>query len=256
MKTIPLLMFPLLFLTANADEPVVNLAGIQAIYDDGSKSFDGFKTYNKSAGLHIALIIRSSDKTIVAFDDEDASVKIGGADAKCEFFGDMAFSKNRLALRLEFSAKGKTQVSSDGTFKVTGEIPITLATGKEETRSEAFSISPGTAVVFPAGKAGMPALKVKSTGKPKWGNDPFEIEFTTNRKPDEFAGIRFYTKDGKAVEAKRGSSSWTSFAGIGSGEFAYTFKAPQTELILAVESWTGREDKKIKVDLSAGLAAP
>lgn len=257
MKTNTLWILPLLTLAASAAEPEVKLAGLQAVYDDGGKSFGGFKTYNTDAGHSISLIIRSGDKAMVAFDDDKASIKIGGADAKCKSFGgDMAFSKDRLALRLEFSSKGKAQVSEDGKLKVTGDIPITFATGKEETRSEAFTVSVATAVVFPAGKEGMPTLKVKSAGKPKWGNDPFEIAFTTNRKTDEFAGIRFYTKDGKPVDAKRGSSSWMGFAGNGSGEFSYTFKAPQTDLIIAVESWTGREDKKIQVDLSAGLAVP
>lgn len=257
MKATPILLLPLLALTATAAEPVVKLAGIQAVYDDGGKEFDGFKTFNTEAGHNVALIVRSADKAMVAFDDDKASVTIGGAAAKCKFFGgDMAFSKDRLALRLEFSTEEKARISPDGTLKVTGEIPITLATGKEETRSEPFAIAVGTAVKFPAGKDGLPGLKVKSMGKPDWGDDPFEIEFSTDRKPQEFAGIRFYTKDGTPVKAKRGGTSWMGFGNKGSGTVTYTFKAPQTELILAVESWTGKEEKKLKVDLSAGLATP
>jgi len=257
MKTIPLLILPLIPLTLHAADPVVKLAGIQAVIDDGSKEFDGFKTFNSEKGHAVTLIIAGGDKQIVGFDDDKAAVKIGGAAAKCRFFGgDMAFSKDHRALRLEFSAEGAAQVGADGTLKMTGEIPITLATGKEETRSDSFAASAGTAIKFPSNKAGMPTLKVKSTGKPKWGDAPFELVLSTNRKADEFAGIRFYTKDGKPVEAERGSTSWMGFAGQGSGEISYNFKAPQTELILAVETWTGREEKKLKVDLAAGLAIP
>lgn len=257
MKTIPLLIVPLLSLSAKAADPVVKLAGIQAVIDDGEKEFDGFKTYNSEKGLGVTLIVRSGDKRMVGFDEDKAALKIGGAAAKCRYFGsNMAFSKDHLALRLEFNAEGDSQVAPDGTLKVTGELPVTLATGKEETKSAPFAIAAGTAIQFPAGKAGMPTLKVKSSGKPKWGDNPFEIVLSTNRKTDEFAGIRFYAKDGKPVEAEQGGSSWMSMGSMGSGEVTYTFKAAQTDLILAVESWTGREDKKLKVDLSASLAIP
>ncbi len=257
MKISSILLFPFLALTATAAEPVVKLAGIQAVFDDGAKEFDGFKTYNSEKGLGVTLIIRSADKAMVAFDDDKAALKIGGAEAKCRFFGgDMAFSKDRLALKLEFTAESAVKAASDGTLKVQGEIPITLATGKEETRSESFTVAAGTTVKFPAGKDGLPALKIKSSGKPKWGDDPFEIEFNTDTKPETFAGIRFYTKDGQPVESKRGSTSWMSFGGKGSGSVTYTFKAAQTDLMLAVESWTGKEEKKLKVDLSAGFTAP
>lgn len=258
MKTIRLIL-PLLFpFTAHAADPVVKLAGIQAVIDDGAKEFDGFKTFNSEKGISITLMIAGGDKQIVGFDDDKAALKIGGGDAKCRYFGgNMSFSKDRLTLRLEFTAQGESRVSPDGTLKVTGELPITLATGKEETRSEPITVAAGAAVKFPAAKAAaLPILKVKSSGKPKWGDDPFEIVLGTNRKAEEFAGIRFYTKDGKPVDAERSSTSWMGFGGQGSGEITYSFKSAQTDLILAVETWSGREEKSLKVDLSAGLAIP
>ena len=256
MKTIPLLILSILPLAAAAAEPQVKLAGVQHVSDDGEEEFDGFKTFNTQKGTNVALIIRSSDKAMVGFDEDEAKLTIGGAAAKCSFFANMAFAKDRKALRLEFNTQDKVKTAPDGTFKVAGELPIVLATGKEETRSEPFTVAKGASVKFPAGKTGLPALKVKSSGKPKWGDDPFEIEFSTDRKADEFAGVRFFTKDGKELESDRGSSGWMSFGGKGSGEITYTFKAPQQELIIAVETWTGREEKKLKVDLSAGLTAP
>ena len=135
-------------------------------------------------------------------------------------------------------------------------MPVTLATGKEETRSAPFEVKKGTAITFPEGTEGMPELKVKSMGKPDFGDAEFEIEFSTNRKMDEFAGIRFYTKDGKPVEAERGGSSWMGFGNKGSGEVSYQFKAKPTDLILAVETWSGSEQITVKVDFSAGLAQP
>ncbi|MEO5912584.1 MAG: hypothetical protein ABIS50_00010 [Luteolibacter sp.] len=258
MKTI-LLLTPLLFASAvQAADPVVKLAGIQAIFDDGSKQFDGFKTYNSEKGCGVVLMIHGGGKQMVGIDGDKATLKIGGTAAKCRFFGgDSAFSKDHLFARLEFEAAGSTQMSPDGTLKVTGEIPVTFATGKAETRSEPLAVAAGAAVKFPAAKAGeLPELKVKSSGKPKFGDGAFEIVLSSNRKAEEFAGVRFYAQDGTAVESNQTSSSWMGFAGKGSGEITYSFKAAQTNVIVAVETWTGREDAKVKVDLAAGLASP
>lgn len=241
---------------ASAAEPTVTLAGVQAVHDDGSKDFDGFKTFNTDKGHKVALVVRSTDKAMVGFDEDAATVTLGGAKTECRFFSNMAFSKDRLALRLEFETTDRVNLAPDGSFEVKGGLPVVLATGKEETRSEPFTVTKGAEIRFPAGKQGLPVLKVKSAGKPDFGDDPFEIELSTNMKADAFAGIRFYTKDGKPVESEQGGSSWMGFGGKGSGEISYRFKAPQTELILAVETWTGREQKTLEVNSKAGLAVP
>ena len=246
----------LLMSLASAAEPTVTLAGVQVIHDDGGKEFDGFKTFNGEKGHKVALIVRSPDKAMVGFDDDAATITLGGAKTDCRFFSNMAFAKDRLALRLEFEAEGVVNSGPDGTFQVKGGLPLVFATGKEETRSEPFKVAKGAGIKFTAGKSGLPVLKVKSAGKPDFGDDPLEIELSTNMKADSFAGIRFYTSDGKPVESERGGSSWMGFGGKGSGEISYRFKAAQTELILAVETWTGREEKTLEVDFKAGLAVP
>ncbi len=237
-------------------EPVVSLAGVQVVHDDGGGDFGGFKTFNMGKGHNVALIVRSKGKTMVGFDEKKATVTLGGAKAECRFFGNMAFSDDRLAMKLEFHAKDRVRTGPDGGFPVKGDLPLVFATGREETCSEPFAVAVGEEVKFPAGGGDMPTLKVKSAGKAKSGDAEFEIEFSTTRKMDEFAGVVFHTKDGKPVKAERGGSSWTSFGGKGSGEVSYRFGKPQTELILAVEKWTGREEKTVKVDLKAGLVLP
>jgi hypothetical protein len=246
---IPCLALPML----RAAEPTVTLAGIQVVLDSGEKDFDGFKTFNMEKGHNVALIVRSDGKTMVGFDDDKATITLGGAKTECSFFSNMAFSKDRKSLKLEFRATDPVATDAQGSFKVAGTLPVVLASGKEETRSAAFEVKKGAEVKFPDGDKGMPKLEVKSAGKPEYGDAEFEIEFSTNRKIDEFAGFRFYTKDGKPVEADRAGSSWMSFGSKGSGSVSYQFKTKPTDLILAVEAWTGREEVSLKVDLSAGL---
>ena len=255
----PFLCLPILLLpvTARAADPVVKVAGIQAVWDDGSKDFGMFKTYNSEKGVGVTLIV-SSDKQIVAFDESKVALKIGGATAKTHFFGgDSAFSKDHHAIRLEFETAGAYQTAADGTLKITGDIPLTFATGKDETKSAPFAIAANTAVTFPGAKPGvMPTLKVTSSGKPKFGDGGFEIVFSTDRKPEEFAGIRFTDKNGKDVESNRTSTMWSGFGGKGSGEVTFSFKTAPTDLIAVVGTYTGSEKVNAKVDLSAGLTAP
>lgn len=240
----------------HAAEPTVTLAGIQVVLDDGEKDFDGFKTFNMGKGHNVALIVRSDGKTMVDFDEDKATITLGGAKTECSFFSSMAFSKDRHALKLEFHATDPVSTDAQGHFKVEGEFPVVLAGGKEETRSAAFEVKKGSKVDFAEGTEGMPKLEIKSIGKPDYGDDELEIEFSTTRRIDEFAGIRFYTKDGKPVEAEQGGSSWMGFGNKGSGAFSYRFKTKQTDLILAVETWSGREEVNVKVDFSAGIATP
>lgn len=251
---LPFLAHPLL----HAAEPTVTLAGIQVVFDDGEKDFDGFKTFNMSKGHSVALIVRSEGKTMVDFDDDNATITVGGAETDCSFFSNMAFSDDRLAMKLEFKTSDPVKMEADGKIKVEGELPVTMATGKEETRSTPFEAKVGTAVTFLGGDKDLPTLKVKSVGMSDYDDDVFEIEFSTNRRLNDYAGFKFYTKDGMPVKADRGGSSWMGgFLGSkGSGDVSYRFKAMPSDLILAVETWTGREQITIKVDLSAGLAMP
>jgi hypothetical protein len=251
---LPLLALPLL----HAAEPTVTLAGIQVVFDDGEKDFDGFRTFNMPEGYNVALIVRSEGKTMVDFDDDKATITVGGAEADCNFFSNMAFSDDRLAMKLEFKTSDPVKLEADGKIKVEGELPVTMATGKAETRSASFEAKVGTAVTFPGGGKDLPTLKVKSVGKSDYDDDVFEIEFSTNRRLNDYAGFKFYTKDGKPVKADRGGSSWMGgFLGSkGSGDVSYRFKAMPTDLILAVETWTGREEVMLKVDLSAGFEMP
>ncbi|MDP4625303.1 MAG: hypothetical protein NWT08_09220 [Akkermansiaceae bacterium] len=251
---IPFIAFSLV----HAAEPTVTLAGIQVVFDDGEKDFDGFKTFNMSKGHNAALIVRSVGKTMVDFDDDKATITLGGAKTDCSFFSNMAFSDDRLALKLEFKTTDPVKMDTDGNIKIEGSLPVTLATGKAETRSAPFEAKVGSAVKFPGDDKEMPAIEIKSIRKSDYEDDVYEIEFSTNRRIDDYAGFLFYTKDGKLLEADRGGSSWMGgFGGSkGSGEFSYRFKAKPTDLILAVETWTGREQITLKVDLTAGLALP
>lgn len=235
-------------------DPVADLAGLQVIYDSAEKDFDGFRTFNSEVGHKVALIVRSKEKPMVAFDEDKAQITIGGAKAKSGFFmSNMSFSDDKKSMKLEFDTEGKVQPNAKGELEVKGTLPVTTASTKAEIRSAAFPVKAGEAIVFPADQKDLPTLKITKTGKPDYGDDVLAIEFSTNTKMDGFAGVKFLTKDGKEVKSKKGSSSWMGFSGSGSGTVEYEFSAKQTELIMVLETWTDKEEKIIQVDLKASL---
>lgn len=235
-------------------DPVAELAGLQVVYDSAEKEFDGFRTFNMEEGHKVALIVRSTSKPMIGFDEDKAQITIGGAKTKSGYFSsDMSLSEDKKSMKLEFDTKGKAQPNAKGELEVKGTLPVTLASTKAEIRSAAFQVKVGEAIVFPADQKGLPTLKIKKVGKPDFGDDVLSIEFSTDMKMDGFAGVRFLTKDGKEVKSENGGSSWMSFNGKGSGDVSYSFSAKQDELIMVLESWTDKEEKIITVDLKASL---
>ncbi len=236
-------------------EPVATLAGIQVVVDDGGEEFDGFKTFNSDKGTQVALIVRSGGKTIVSVEPDEASLTVGGVEARCRFFGDSAYSEDRTAVRLEFEAEEPVKAGADGKLVITGDIPLRLATGSEEIRSEVVALEAGAKVVFPEKEKDLPALEVKSLGKPDFGDAALKVSFATNRKADEFAAIRFFDAKGGVLEADRRGSSWMEFNGRGSGQIEFEFEEAADKVVVGIERWTGVEAVSVTVDLEAGLGA-
>lgn len=235
-------------------ETEVSVAGVQVVYEAAGKEFGGFKTLNGDEGHKVVLIVRTEEKNLVGYLEEDAKLTIGGAAAEAGFFmRNTAISESRKAMRLEFQAKGGAKTNEEGALEVKGVLPLVYATGKEEVRSEPFEVKKGVKIVFAEGKEGLPALKVSKTGKPQWGDRPLQIDFSTNRKMDEFAGVKFLTKDGKEIDCDRGGSSWMGSGRIGKGTVTYSLDEKHDELIMVLEMWTGREEKNVEVDVKVKL---
>lgn len=236
-------------------DPVAELAGLQVVYDSGEKEFDGFRTFNSEQGHKVALMIRSKAKPIVGYDEDKAALTIGGAKAESAFFmGDSSFSEDKKTLRLEFDTEEKAQPNAKGEIELKGKISVSVASTKGEIRSTAFPVKAGEAIAFPADQKGLPILKVKKSGKPDFGDKAFAITFSTNMKMDNFAGVKFLTKDGKEVESEKGSTSSMTFNNNYSGTIEYEFATKHEELIMILETWTDKEEKIIEVDLKASLA--
>lgn len=240
-------------LSLHAAEPTITLAGIRTVWNDAEKEFDGFKTFNSDKGTAVAILVSVKEGSIVAFDGDSAKLTLGGKPAKIRFGGDI--SKDHKHLKLEIETEAPITLADLAILKIEGSLPITTATGSAEIKSDLFEIKPDAAVPFTSGKLPTPrSLTVSKSGKPQWGDDPFEIGFKSDRKFDEFANISFTNADGQALESSHGNSSFMSMLGKTTAETSYTFKQKADKLIMVLSAWTGIESKVLKISLSAADA--
>lgn len=237
----------------HAAEPTVTLAGLRTVWNDGDKEFDGFKTFNSEKGTAVAVIISVTEGSIVAFDADKAKFTLGGKPAKARFGGDI--SKDHKHLKLEIQTEAPLAAADLAGLKLEGTLPITTATGSTEIKSDPFEVKPGTKVTFTSTKLPTErSLTVDKSGKPDWGDDPFQISFKSDRKFEEFAKIAFTTADGKSLESSRGGSSSMTMMGKTTAEVSYNFKQKADKLVIVLSAWTGFESKPLKISLSAGDA--
>lgn len=240
-------------LSLHAAEPAVSLAGIRTVWNDAEKEFDGFKTFNSDKGTAVAVLVSVTEGSIVAFDDDKAKFTINGKPAKVRFGGDI--SKDHKHLKLEVETPAPLTAAELASLKLEGTLPITTATGSTEIKSDPFDAKPGTKVTFTTTKLPTErSLTVEKSGKPEWGDDPFQISFKSDRKFDEFANIAFTGADGKTLESSRGGSSTMTMMGKTTAEVSYTFKQKTDKLVMVLSAWTGFESKPLKISLSAADA--
>jgi hypothetical protein len=239
-------------LSLHAAEPTVTvtLAGIRTVWNDGAKEFDGFTTFNSEKGTTVAVLISVTEGSIVAYDADKAKFTLGGKPAKVRgFFGDISTDHKHLKLEVETSAV-ITAVEL-ATLKLDGTLSITTATGSTEIKSDPFEVKPGTQVTFTTTK--LPderSLAIEESGKPKCGDDPFQVSFKSNRTFDEFVNIAFTSADGKLLESSRDSgSSWTMMEET-TASVSYTLKQKTDKLVMVLTAWTGLESKPLKISLT------
>jgi len=127
-----------------------------------------------------------------------------------------------------------------------------VKTGSESkvTKSKKVPVKKGAKFVV-----GEHTFEIANFGKPKWGDDPFEIELKSKVDHKDFKEFIFLDEKGKKIESKE--SGWSSGGMFGKRSYKVTFKMKRKpkQLVLGLDSWTDAKDEKVpfKVELGAGL---
>ncbi len=89
----------------------VEPAGMKIVWKSLEEEFDGFKTYNESAGTYVSLALRAGEKGLIAFDKDKSKISIsdGTSDLGGEFGMWNKISKSGKVMRVEVGTeKGET----------------------------------------------------------------------------------------------------------------------------------------------------
>jgi hypothetical protein len=240
---------------AGAD-PVAEIASFQVPHDYGKNNAHKLEPFWPMESQGVSLIVRSK-KSFVGFDRDNVTLTFGGAEAKMsDFATNIDLSDNKKAIRIVYETKDKdkAKLNAKGELEVKGKLPVTLASTKAEIRSAVFQVKAGEAITFPGDQKGLPTLKIS---KAAFNDDNFKVEFTSDMKMSNFAGMKFLTKEGKVAKYEDGqylrqpTESWTT--GDEKADFEYNFPSEHKELIIVLEVWTDKEEKIVEVDLKASL---
>lgn len=228
----------------------VSPAGVQMVWDDGGEHFGNFKTFNTKKGIKLALFLKNDKASFVKLDQNKSAVKVCGEKGRCSFFGSSSISEDGKMLKLEVGADGAKPV--DGKIVVKGELVVISATGKGEVSTEMVEWKKGGSVQFPK-DSGLPTFKIETMGKPKWGDEKWEVTLKCSEDYEQFVSVKFIDEKGVEHKAKRGS--WSSMGFFGKKTVTVSYKAPEvlTKAKMVVEYWKGTQEEKVPVNLVLGL---
>jgi len=231
-------------------EVSVRPAGVQMVWDDGSDHFESFKTFNTKKGIKLALFLKTDGNSLVKLDQGKSKVTVCGEKGDCWFFGSSSITKDGKMLRLEVGADGAKP--ADGKIIVDGELVVISATGKGQISTGMIEWKKGGSVQFPK-DSGLPTFEIEETGKPKWGDEKWEVTLKCSQDFERFVSVKFVDAKGVEHMAKRGS--WSSMGFLGKKTVTVSYKASEvfTKAKMVVEYWKGVKEEKVPLNLVIGL---
>lgn len=228
----------------------VKPAGMQVVWNDGAEHFNGFKTYNSKPGIQVVLMLFTDGERFVAMDNKASKIAVEGAKGQCWFFGSQSLSKDGKVMKVRVDAEGAK--NSGGKVSVKGDVVITTASSKGKLSTGMIEWKKGAMVKFPK-ESGLPTFKISEIGKPKWGDEKWEVTLECNAEFEKFVSVQFVDDQGNEQEGKRGSWSSMGMGGIKKVSVSYKAKKPITKGEMVIEYWQGIKKVKVPVDLSLGI---
>jgi len=218
------------------------------------------RAFNWSAGTQVALLIESKGKSIVEMDNDKSLVTVFGDDQGTDFlkaksrFSSRPYEFDMMAQRSESGKALLTEIDSPGipakgakVLSLKGELKVVVASKSEVKKSAKGAVKEGGKFVID-GKT----FTIEETGKPKWGDDEFEITFKGGYDPQDFKSFEFLDADGNKLKSKRGSLS--SMGGFGKKKVtvSYSFEKKVSEISMQAEVWTDLEKISVPFDFKFG----
>lgn len=234
--------------------PVFEPAGMKVVWKSLDKEFDGFKTYNGDEGVYVTLFAKETEKKFVGFTKDNSKVvfKDGGKDLGGKFGFWDKISKDGSTMKLEMQSE-KLPAADATSVKVEGEVEIILASQVKTLTVDAREFKKGDKLELEHGMG----CSIESYGKPKWGDNPLQIEFKWQRKTPgkvpELKEVRFYDESGELIKSSAAGTTWGGSNNNYTTTKSFGIKKSVKKLKIEMDVWSDAETIKVPLDVKVQI---
>lgn len=249
---LPLTLFlPILLSTPAAlAESTVTPAGMQIVWQQLDKEFDGFSTLNSQDALTLSLYLKSDTPAISLEKDDITLTSLTDSTGK-EMKADVGFmpklSEDGKSARFEINSKD-LPAAGDSSVTAKGTINFLSASKSEKVKSKTIELKKDQAISW----GDKLTATVTESKKNQWGDHAWEVSIKFDRKVPELADIIFYDKDGTVIESKRNGTMTSGFLGKTSVTYTYSIAKKVDSAVLEATIWLDAKKVSIPFTVTTG----
>jgi hypothetical protein len=214
------------------------------------------RPFNQDAGVALAVLLRSADKTIVAFDsdasrlallqdDKGTDLKGGNAESMRSTFGFPQLAKDGKSVLIELRgevmpAAGAARIKAEGTAV------LKVGSGLETVRQENVALKADSKITV--GPVPLTIKDVQAMG------GAMQLTISADQELDAINGIQFQGAGGAEIKAQDVGWSTTSLMGKVSAQRQIRFDSKVDSATVVIKYWKSLETQQVPLKLEAGLS--
>lgn len=200
----------------------------------------------KDPGGKVTVFVKNGGAKIISFDKNATqatlkTTKVGlkgqktpvtADQVKVGFFAKIA--KDSQSMMVDLNYQFLPRSNQVRLVETLGKIVMTTATSQVLVDQKNLALKSGSIL-----RLGPVIMKVKKTGKPRWGKQPLEVTFDTDGQFDKLAEIRFFDLQGNEIKSSRGSKMSMSMAGHKMVQVSYRLAQKVDKVSVKAKYWKG-----------------
>ena len=229
---------------------------VRKTYGDG---FSGLVPFNtQKPGTAVAVLVESPRGGLIKISPNKSKLESFTDDKGTNLIGKGRFGADGIGSFPRISQDGKaglieingSKIPASGATAIKGKgtLQVALATTKKKLKSKKFVVKDGAKITV-----GKMNFVIKKTGKPDFGDNPFQITFETKNDLATVHEFRFEDASGKAIKSQPAGTSRFGFNNNFTINISHSFERKLSECVMVLDVWTDMRDVKVPFDFSAGI---
>lgn len=218
-----------------------------------------FRPFNQEPGTTLAVVVRSADKTIVAFDSEasqllllqdDKGTDLKGASEQSTFstFGFPQMGKDSKSVLFELRGAGLPAAGATR-VKAAGIAVLKVGTTQETVRQENVAMKKDSKITV-----GPVPFTIKDVQAGSGDGATMEVTLAASQDTEAISEIRFQDAAGAEIKTQDAGSMTMRMMGTVSVEKQIRFDKKVDSATVVIKYWKGLETRQVPLKLEAGLS--